>query len=186
MISYDVMVEETQKRINAIRYCPVDAKQRAMLATLRNRSERSNEFHSVAYAGVIPEIMADAKAVKAMAIALSLYGLHQQGKDPKENFVCRNNISVGWATGRLVSPSKDNEAGVTRRFNQFATAESVEMVGEHLHGLIRQMRNADIGLDYAKLAGDLYLYQNAEKQSDVRLGWGMDYYRSISYYARMK
>jgi CRISPR system Cascade subunit CasB len=53
-------------------------------------------------------------------------------------------------------------------------------MSQHLRGTVQLLRGEGISLDYARLAGDLYLYQNSNYQTDVRLRWGQDYYRKLN------
>jgi len=108
--------------------------------------------------------------------ALTLYALHQQGKDPKEQCMHRDGEALGLAVRRLVK-SKQDEARIKRRFDAAATAESVEEFSHHLRGLVQLLKAEDIPLDYAALAGDLYLFQISGARDGVRLRWGRDFYR---------
>ena len=47
----------------------------------------------------------------------------------------------------------------------------------YLRTFIQLLRSAEIGLDYALLAKDLFLYQWQDQVSSVRLQWGQDFYR---------
>ena len=46
-----------------------------------------------------------------------------------------------------------------------------------MRGMVQLLRSEGIGLDYVRLATDLYLYQFASNVSSVRLHLGQDLYR---------
>ena len=84
--------------------------------------------------------------------------------------------------GRTEGQISDEQRGkarerVARRFNQVATAENIEALVYYLRQMIQLFRSENIGLDYAKLAADLYDYQFPERAQGVRLRWGQDFYR---------
>jgi CRISPR system Cascade subunit CasB len=54
-------------------------------------------------------------------------------------------------------------------------------MSQHLRGTVQLLRGEGISLDYARLAGDLHQYQNPSRQTDVRLRWGQDYYRTLNH-----
>jgi CRISPR system Cascade subunit CasB len=80
----------------------------------------------------------------------------------------------------LVDDQRENKERITRRFNQIATSADLLEMSQHLRGTVQLLRGAGICLDYARLAGDLYLYQNPNCQTDVRLRWGQDYYQVLN------
>ena len=58
-----------------------------------------------------------------------------------------------------------------------ATATSVDEALVHIRGLVAQLRSAQRGFDYARLADDLLKLLNPERAESVRLAWGRDFYR---------
>jgi CRISPR system Cascade subunit CasB len=116
------------------------------------------------------------RAEWAVYIALTMFALHQQGKDPVLKPMQKNGQSLGSALACLVH-DPDNRVRIARRFNVIATASSMEEVSHYLRGAIQLLRGEDIGLDYSKLAKDLYCFQFPEMVSGVRLQWGQDFYR---------
>lgn len=114
--------------------------------------------------------------------SLTLYAIHQQGKDPKTNNMNIKGISLGKAACLLVyaeGGTDDDRERVSRRFNQIALASDIESLSYYLRTFIPLLRGEGIGLDYAMLAQDIYLCQTDSGQSSVRLRWGQDYYSSI-------
>lgn len=115
----------------------------------------------------------------AVHTALTLFALHQQGKELKGKPMCREGESLGSSVRRLVK-SDDDEARVKRRFDVAATSDSPEEFANHLRGLIQLLKADDIPLDYPALAEDLYLFQFPDAKDSVRLRWGRDFYRTSS------
>ena len=112
----------------------------------------------------------------AVSGALTLYALHQQSRDVREENMHRRNIRLGQAVAGLVK-SEDDRERVARRFNAFATAGDMQEAAYHLRGLIQLLRAENIPLDYVRLAQELYLFQDPDEAPKVRLKWGQDFYR---------
>ena len=108
--------------------------------------------------------------------AVTLFALHQQGKDRKRQPMHEKGISLGAAVRRLVS-SPDDEARIIRRFNKVLTARTPKETAYHLRGLVELLKSAAIPLDYARLAGDLYCLQIPSLRERIQLAWGQDFYR---------
>ncbi|MEG2950516.1 MAG: type I-E CRISPR-associated protein Cse2/CasB [Clostridia bacterium] len=107
--------------------------------------------------------------------ALTLFALHQQGKDMQSDLMSQSGVGLGKAIRKLVR-SKDDEERVKRRFDACATSADIVELSNHLRGMVQLLKAAGIALDYPALAKDLYLYQFPPYQSSVRLRWGQDYY----------
>ena len=71
----------------------------------------------------------------------------------------------------------DARERVARRFHQIVLAQDMPALTYYLRTFIQLLRSAEIGLDYALLAKDLFLYQWQDQVSSVRLQWGQDFYR---------
>ncbi len=119
----------------------------------------------------------------AIYTALTLFALHQQGKDyPMSNAgkVDEDKIvgnSLGTAVGYLVKQDREREISIKKRFDAAATANNFQEFAHHARGIIQLLRAADIALDYPRFAEDLFLYQFGEQRSNIRLRWGEHYYR---------
>lgn len=120
----------------------------------------------------------------AIYSALTLFALHQQGKErpmslsgkaEEDNKNAGN--SLGAAVGYLVKQDKDREPAIKRRFDAVATANEFTEFAHHARGIIQLFRAEDITLDYPRFAEDLYWYQFDETRNRVRLRWGEDYHR---------
>ena len=116
------------------------------------------------------------KAEWAIYTTLTLFALHQQGKDPKTDCMYKEGYSFGTAVNRLVHDEDERER-VARRFYAVATASSMEELSHHMRGIIQLLRGEGIPIDYPMLAADLYRYQFNSLVSNVRLKWGQDFYR---------
>lgn len=119
------------------------------------------------------------RAEWAVYTALTLLALHQQGKDPDTNSMHKEGQIFGKAISGLVHDVGDKDR-VAKRFNTIATANSMEELSHYMRGMVQLLRSGDIGLDYVKLAGDIYQFQFPEFVSNVRLRWGQDFYRITS------
>ena len=112
----------------------------------------------------------------AVYIALTLFALHQQGKDLQKESMYRQENGLGKAVTCLIH-GEDDKTRIQRRFNVLATSADIQELAHHLRGMIQLLRSEGIPLDYPELAKDLYLYQNEDYRSQVRLRWGQDFYR---------
>lgn len=120
----------------------------------------------------------------AIYTALTLFALHQQGKDhpmsvagKTENKKTGN--SFGAAVGYLVKQDRDREPAIKRRFDAVATANEFIEFAHHARSMIQLLRAGDIALDYPRFTEDLFWYQFDETRNRVRLRWGEDYYRVV-------
>ena len=115
----------------------------------------------------------------AVHTALTLYALHQQGKDVKKQCMNKEGDSLGTAVRRLLEHDKSNEDAVRRRFHAAAVSDSFERFSWQLRGLIQLLRDKDIPLDYPALTDDLYWFQFPDRRDGIRLKWGQDFYRAV-------
>ena len=120
----------------------------------------------------------------AIYISLTLFALHQQGKDKDRPMSAGGKIegkntgnSLGAAVGCLVKQDKEREPAIKRRFDAVLTSNEFTEFAHHARSLIQLLRGGDITLDYPRFAVDLYWYQFDEIRNRIRLRWGEDYYR---------
>ncbi len=111
----------------------------------------------------------------AVYTKLTLFALHQQGKDLKSQCMNQEGMFLGKAVRTLIQTSED-ENRVKRRFDAAATSNSMEEIAHHLRGLIQLLKSENIPLDYPKLTEDLYRFQFPEARDNVRLMWGREFY----------
>lgn len=161
-----------------------DGARRAALANLRRGAGRAPgdlpSLWGTIFDGM-PENMAGSGAAPSRAewavyIALTLYALHQQGRDPAREPMNAEGAGMGRAAAQMVRDEGDMNR-VLRRFNETATSSGMEELEHHLRGLVNMLRAEGIPLDYQQLAGELFAYQSPEQAAQVRLAWGRDFYR---------
>ena len=116
----------------------------------------------------------------AIHTALTLYAVHQQGIDPRQHSMNQDGISLGGAASRLTGGDEDTRERIARRFHQVVLAPDMNAMVYYLRSFVQLLKAADIGLDYPRLAKDLYLYQTSGGASSVRLQWGQDFYQIYS------
>lgn len=174
-----------RRRLSDFASDPNAGRVRAQLATLRRGVGRKPgdmpDLWGLLFADMPEEMMsrtAEPTAAEwAAYTALTLYATHQQGTE-----INRQNMHTGQETGRLgkavarLVKNADDRERIARRFNAFATASDMTEAAHHLRGLIQLLRAEEIPLNYIRLAGDLYHFQNPEYAPDVRLSWGQDFY----------
>ena len=113
--------------------------------------------------------------------ALTLFAVHQQGWDPKKEPMHRRGCEIGAAIAQLI-PAGDEDARerIERRFTRAATSLDMAELAHHPRGLVQQLSAQGIPMDWAQLAGQLYLYQFPDLIAGVRLRWGESFYRALN------
>lgn len=111
----------------------------------------------------------------AIHISLTLFAVHQQGRDRTTKLMNHEGKTFGRAVQELAK-SPDDLPRIKRRFDATVTSSSIEEVSRHLRGLVQLLKAKDISLDYPVLAQDLYWFQLAKTRNNVRLKWGQDFY----------
>lgn len=111
----------------------------------------------------------------AVYLALTLFALHQQGKNPQTLSMHQKGQGLGKAMQQLIHTSED-EPRIRRRFNVLATSADIQEMSTHLRSVIQLLRGESIPLDYGLLAKDIFWYQFPEYAANVRLAWGRDFY----------
>lgn len=114
-------------------------------------------------------------AERAAHAALTLFAVHQQSR--RDRAMHQSGYSLGRSL-RLLGKNvgEGGRDAVRRRFTALATAETPDEALHHARGLIQQLRAANIPLDYAQFARDLYWLQRGGGDR-VRRTWGLDFYR---------
>ena len=106
--------------------------------------------------------------------ALVLFAFHQQSQPQLMNMP---GVSLGAALRKLQETGAFSEDAVERRFTAAATTDDVDELAVLLRGLIKQLRQAEIGLDYELLFRDLVSWAYPESRDRARLRWGAGYFR---------
>lgn len=117
---------------------------------------------------------------RAVHSALTLFALHQQGKEIKTKCMSEPNVTLGGAMREIIRRDPDREAAIKRRFTATVTADSYEELVWHLRGLVQLLRTEDIKLDYPSLAGELFDFQFPERRDRIRLRWGRQFYSQVT------
>ena len=132
------------------------------------------------FLGELPEEMLGtaepSRAEWAIYASLTLFALHQQGKDPVSAWMSQTGMGLGRALSKLIQ-SPEEEKRITRRFHTLATSSNIAELTHHMRSIVQLLRSSNIPLDYPSLAKDLYWYQNLNAVAGVRLRWGQDFYR---------
>ena len=115
----------------------------------------------------------------AVYTAVTLFALHQQGKNCEHEPMYQEGKSFGAAIAGLVEEEEDKER-ITRRFNMVITAADMRELSHHLRSVVQMLNAKGIPADYAALAGDLYRYQFVKSRDSVRLKWGQDFYGALN------
>lgn len=117
------------------------------------------------------------RAEQAAHATMTLFALHQQSFPGPAHVP---DVSFGAAVGRLATGGAASQDAVTRRFTAVATAESVGEILVHVRGLVTQLRRERRGIDYARFADDIERLLTPGRETQVRLTWGRDFYRTTS------
>lgn len=101
-----------------------------------------------------------------------------EGKNPNEKKISNKDRlawkNVGYSLNAL--RGGESASSTDRRFNAMITSASVEELSVHLRHLIRILKSkSNVKINYAKLAEDLFWYQNGQSEK-VSLRWGQSYY----------
>ena len=114
------------------------------------------------------------KSEWAIYLSLTMFALHQQGNATS---VHRSGQSLGKAASQLMEKDTDDERErILRRFGPLVTAKDMIKFSYHLRCLIQLLSSKGIGLDYVRLADDIYAFQFPERRKNVQLKWGQDFY----------
>lgn len=115
-------------------------------------------------------------AERAVHAALVLYATHQQSRPEPMH---RSGIGLGQAVRSLSqkrSGGPDWDTGTISRFHHLCRAQSSTIRLENLRGLVTLLRSESVGLDYGRLAADLYRLEKGLTQQ-VILSWGRQLHR---------
>ncbi|MBR4986489.1 MAG: type I-E CRISPR-associated protein Cse2/CasB [Proteobacteria bacterium] len=207
---HQVAANFVRQTINALAKSNNAPKVRAILARLRRGVSMAPgadpDIWDVTLAELPNELVSTngipTKGEWAVQIALTLFAMHQQGRDIQSDCVHYEDVkektdndtlkslqrpqkaefnphSFGCAV-RSLAGEKDSDAfkAVRRRFNATVTSESIEEFAHHLRGMIQLIKaKSNIKLDYVALTREIYLFQNPENRDSLRLRWGQDFYR---------
>lgn len=152
----------------------------AALAALRRSLSRPPGEAPEAWPHLVPLVGDDDRRFEAVAVALGLFALHQQGQARPMH--ARRETTPGRATlGSALAAlrarrAEADAAGIERRFVAAVATENLEQLAVHLRGLVTMLRAEAIPLDYVRLQEDLQRWRHPGARSRVRRRWGLDFY----------
>ncbi|MER5769272.1 type I-E CRISPR-associated protein Cse2/CasB [Streptomyces sp. NPDC001985] len=112
-------------------------------------------------------------AFAAEHVALTLFGVHQQGQT---RTVHQSGVGLGTACRALRGCGQVSPIAVDRRMDALAGALDQGELAHHLRPLVQQLRGAAVRLDYTRLFFDLLAWQQAEPEHERRVrAWGLQY-----------
>jgi CRISPR system Cascade subunit CasB len=111
--------------------------------------------------------------LEAEHAALSLYGLHQQGRREPMH---KRGIRLGEALRALQRSDRFSPEAVDRRVAALANASSASVFVYRLRGLITQLRGIGQPLDYDALLTDIQRWHTSQARNQARRDLGLAYY----------
>ncbi len=163
----------------------------AMLASLRRGAGKAPGELPELFGVVLPElpeefVSIDGTATKgewASYISLTLYALHRQGGDDKNDMAhTKEKVSVGRALKLLSDRQRDGKQDINaekralQKMQVLITSKDMNELSYHLRGVIQLLKREGIALNYITLAEDLYEFQDTDGKNHVSLRWGRDFY----------
>lgn len=117
------------------------------------------------------------RAEDAVHVAITLWALHQQSRRTGMHRPGTRTAphTVGTAVRRLMPPG-DIDEPVRKRLVRAGNAPDLPTVAQRLREIVVLLRGADIPLDYALLAEQLYQWQEPGGRDDVRRAWGRSFH----------
>lgn len=117
------------------------------------------------------------RSENALHAALTLWAFHQQsrGTPMHRRHTRERPAGLGAAVRRLMSTDGVDEP-VRKRLVRAGTAPDLVTLTQRLRDIVTLLRRDDIPLDYALLAGQLYLWQWPDGPAAVRRRWGRSFH----------
>lgn len=117
------------------------------------------------------------RAENALHAALTLWAFHQQSRGvPMHRRHTRERPGGLGAAVRRLMPADGTDAPVRKRLVRAGTAADLVTLTQRLRDIVALLRRDDIPLDYALLAGQLYLWQWPDGPVAVRRRWGRSFH----------
>jgi CRISPR system Cascade subunit CasB len=117
------------------------------------------------------------RAENALHAALTLWALHQQSRGtPMHRRHTRERPGGLGAAVRRLMPADGVDEPVRKRLVRAGTAPDLVTLTQRLRDIVALLRRDDIPLDYALLAGQLYLWQWPDGPAAVRRRWGRSFH----------
>jgi CRISPR system Cascade subunit CasB len=117
------------------------------------------------------------RAENALHAALTLWAFHQQsrGTPMHRRNTGERPCGLGAAVRRLM-PADGIDEPVRKRLVRAGTAPDLVTLAQRLRDIVALLRREDIPLDYALLAGQLYVWQWPDGPAEVRRRWGRSFH----------
>lgn len=172
------------------RYLADEAKGVAALARLRRGAGRDAgqlpDLWELVDISPLHELRRDGRALSegelsqaedAVHVALTLWALHQQARGAGMHQLHRRERprGLGAAVHRLMSAGEIDEP-LRKRLVRAGTAPDLPTLAQRLRDIIVLLRRAEVRLDYALLAGQLYQWQWPGGADTVRTEWGRSFH----------
>ncbi|MFJ3984037.1 type I-E CRISPR-associated protein Cse2/CasB [Streptomyces fungicidicus] len=117
------------------------------------------------------------RAENALHAALTLWAFHQQSRStPMHRRHTRERPGGLGAAVRRLMPADGVDEPVRKRLVRAGTAPDLITLAQRLRDIVALLRRDDIPLDYALLAGQLYLWQWPDGPAAVRRRWGRSFH----------
>ncbi|MFF6815212.1 type I-E CRISPR-associated protein Cse2/CasB [Streptomyces sp. NPDC012403] len=117
------------------------------------------------------------RAENALHAALTLWAFHQQSRGtPMHRRNTRERPGGLGAVVRRLMPADGVNEPVRKRLVRAGTAPDLVTLTQRLRDIVALLRRDDIPLDYALLAGQLYLWQWPDGPAAVRRRWGRSFH----------
>lgn len=113
------------------------------------------------------------RAENAVHVAVTLWAVHQQSRRDAPMHIA--GTPLGRAVRALI-PGEDVDDPLRRRYLRIGTATSLEMLAERMRDIVLTLRQKTQAMDYAVLAGQIYLWQIPDQRTEVRRQWGRDFH----------
>ena len=116
----------------------------------------------------------------AVYTAMTLYAINAQGTNGRKN-MC--GVGIGTALAELASVNakggssvEDEKAKIWKRFCTVMSCFDMRSMSERLRQIVRLMHGTGLGMDYGKLAGQLYIWQLDGGPQQIKLLWARDFW----------
>ncbi|MER5991517.1 type I-E CRISPR-associated protein Cse2/CasB [Streptomyces viridosporus] len=117
------------------------------------------------------------RAENALHAALTLWAFHQQSRGiPMHRRHTRERPGGLGAAVRRLMPADGVDEPVRKRLVRAGTAPDLVTLTQRLRDIVALLRRDDVPLDYALLAGQLYLWQWPDGPAAVRRRWGRSFH----------
>lgn len=181
---WDILTGFLESRIKQLYHINNESGTRVAFAKMRRglgKSPSANpEIWDITFTGMPEVLMGKGPEPSygewAVHLVLTLFSVHQQGKNIQTEQVFEKGAYLGKAMRKLIR-SEEDETRIKRRFDQLITSDSLGELSNHLRSVIQLFKAEGIGLDYVALGRDLYSYQIPNLRDGVRLKWGRDFYK---------